>query len=41
MRWPIAIALGLLTVVIVDFAFAYIAVHDADTIDPTYAKEAR
>ncbi len=41
MRWPIAITLGLLTVVLVDFAFAWVAVHNADSIDPTYASEAR
>ncbi|MEP6572579.1 MAG: hypothetical protein ABJD11_07780 [Gemmatimonadota bacterium] len=39
--WPLAIALGLLLVVLVNVAFAYIAVHGADGVVPSYNSERR
>jgi hypothetical protein len=40
-RWPIAIALGLLLVILVNLAFIYIAVHGKDEIAPSYHSERR
>jgi hypothetical protein len=39
--WPIAIAVWLGIVVIVNFAFAYVAVSGADAVSPSYARERR
>ena len=39
--WPIAIAIGLLLVVLVNLAFIYIAVSGADEITPSYFTEPR
>lgn len=39
--WPVAIALGLFLVVLVNAAFIYIAVSGADEIVPSYATEER
>ncbi len=41
MRWPVGITLGLLAVIAVNLAVAYLAIHGADPVDPTYAAEAR
>ena len=41
MRWPIGIAVGLGIVVLVDLAFAWVAVTGADTISPSYEAERR
>ncbi len=41
MRWPIGIAVALLVVVVVQLAFAYVAVTRADAVDPTYLAERR
>ncbi len=41
MRWMIGLALGLALVVVVNIAFAWVAVTGADALDPTYASEAR
>lgn len=41
MRWPIGIAIVLFIVIVVQVAFAIIAVRTADEVDPTYASEAR
>jgi len=41
MRWPIGIAIALAIVVAVNFAVAYLAMSGADTLDPSYATEAR
>jgi hypothetical protein len=41
MRWPIAIALGLLFVVAVDFSVLWIAVHHPVEIDPSYESASR
>jgi len=41
MRWPIGVAVVLGIVVLVNFAFAWVAVHGADPIDPTYESEHR
>lgn len=40
-RWPIGIAIGLGIVVLVDFAFAWVAVSGADAISPSYEAERR
>lgn len=40
MRWPMIIATGLGIVVIVNFAFVYVAVSGADTISADYHIEA-
>jgi hypothetical protein len=40
-RWPWAIAIGLLIVVLVNAAFAYIAVHGADPVVSSYLTEPR
>ncbi len=40
-RWPRMIALGLAIVVVVNFVFAYIAIHGADSIVSSYRTEAR
>jgi hypothetical protein len=39
--WPVGIALGLFLVILVNAAFIYIAVSDADEIVPSYAAEER
>ena len=39
--WPLAIIVGLLVVVGVNFAFVYIAVSGADEVLPSYATEER
>lgn len=41
MRWPVGLALGLFTVVLVNLAVAWVAVTGADPVDPSYAAEAR
>ena len=41
MRWPIGVGVALLVVVLLQLAFAWVAVKNADTIDPTYAAEKR
>jgi hypothetical protein len=41
LRWPIAIAIGLLFVVLVDLTFIYIAVSGKDEIVPSYHTERR
>ena len=40
-RWPWAIAIGLLIVILVNAAFAYIAVHGADPVVRSYLTEPR
>jgi hypothetical protein len=40
-RWPWAIAIGLLLVVLVNAAFAYIAIHGADPVVDSYRTEPR
>jgi hypothetical protein len=40
-RWPWAIAIGLLIVIIVNLTFAYIAIHGADTVVTSYTTEPR
>jgi hypothetical protein len=39
--WPWAIAIGLLLVVLVNAAFAFIAIHGADSVVPSYSTEPR
>ena len=39
--WPWAIAIGLLLVVLVNIAFAYIAIHGADPVVSSYSTEPR
>ena len=41
LRWPIAIAVGLFLVILVNLAFIYIAVSGKDEIVPTYHTERR
>ncbi|MDP2311639.1 MAG: hypothetical protein Q8P41_01940 [Pseudomonadota bacterium] len=41
MRWPIGIAVVLFLVIAIQIGFAVVAVQHADTVDPTYAAEAR
>jgi hypothetical protein len=40
-RWPLAIALGLLLVVVVNAIFIYVAVSGSDGVVPSYATEPR
>jgi len=40
-RWPWAVTIGLLIVVLVNAAFAYIAIHGADSIVSSYSTEPR
>lgn len=40
-RWPLAIALGLLLVAIVNGYFVYVAIHGADTVVSSYDTEPR
>jgi hypothetical protein len=40
-RWPIAIAIGLLVIILVNLVFIYIAVSGADEVVPSYKIEAR
>jgi len=40
-RWPAAIAIGLLVMILVNLAFIYIAVSGADEVVPSYQTEAR
>ena len=40
-RWPIAIAIGLAIVILVNLAFIYIAVSGKDEIVPSYHTERR
>jgi hypothetical protein len=40
-RWPIAIAIGLLLVILVNAVFAYIATSGADPVVPSYQTEPR
>lgn len=40
-RWPWAIAIGLLLVVVVNVAFAFIAIHGADSVVSSYSTEPR
>jgi hypothetical protein len=39
--WPLAIAVGLLLVVVVNALFAYLAVRGADAVVPSYQTEPR
>lgn len=41
LRWPIAIAVGLALVILVNLAFIYIAVSGKDEIVPSYHSERR
>ena len=41
LRWPIAIAVGLFLVIMVNLTFIYIAVSGKDEIVPTYRTERR
>jgi hypothetical protein len=41
LRWPIAIAVGLFLVILVNLTFIYIAVSGKDEIVPTYRTERR
>lgn len=41
LRWPIAIAIGLFLVILVNLTFIYIAVSGKDEIAPTYHTERR
>jgi hypothetical protein len=41
LRWPVAIAVGLFLVILVNLAFIYIAVSGKDEIVPTYRTERR
>ena len=41
LRWPIAIAVGLFLVILVNLVFIYIAVSGKDEIVPTYQTERR
>lgn len=41
LRWPIAIAVGLFLVILVNLTFIYIAVSGKDDIVPTYRTERR
>lgn len=40
-RWPIAVTIGLLIVVLVNLAFIYVAVSGKDEIAPSYELEHR
>jgi hypothetical protein len=40
-RWPWGIALGLALVIVVNVAFAYVAIHGADTVVSSYQTEPR
>jgi hypothetical protein len=40
-RWPWAIAIGLLIVIVVNVTFAYIAIHGADRVVSSYTTEPR
>ncbi|HXG43942.1 MAG TPA: hypothetical protein VNJ71_04200 [Gemmatimonadales bacterium] len=40
-RWPLAIAVGLLVVVVVNALFAYVAIRGADAVVPSYQTEPR
>ena len=40
-RWVLAIIIGLVVMVLVNFAFIYIAVSDADQVVPSYLLEHR
>lgn len=40
-RWPIAVAVGLIIVVLVNLAFIYVAVSGKDEIVPSYELEHR
>jgi hypothetical protein len=40
-RWPWAIAIGLFLVILVNAAFAYIAIHGADPVVDSYRTEPR
>ncbi|MDZ4862613.1 MAG: hypothetical protein SGJ01_04130 [Gemmatimonadota bacterium] len=40
-RWPWAIALGLLLVILVNVAFAWIAISGADPVVSSYTTESR
>lgn len=41
LRWPIAIAAGLLLMILVNLAFIFIAVRGADEVVPSYQTEPR
>jgi len=41
LKWPIGIAIGLALVILVNFAFIYIAVSGADEVAPSYQSEPR
>jgi hypothetical protein len=41
LRWPVAIAIGLFLVILVELAFIYVAVSGKDEIVPTYRSERR
>ncbi len=41
MGWPIAIAVGLLLMILVNLAFIFIAVRGADEVVPSYQTEPR
>ena len=41
LRWPIAIAIGLLLMILVNLAFIFIAVDGADEVVPSYQTEPR
>lgn len=40
-RWPVRIILGLVIVVLVNLAFIFIAVSDADDVSSAYSEEER
>lgn len=40
-RWPLAIALGLLLVIVVNVGFAVVAIRGADTVVESYHTEER
>ena len=41
LRWPIAIAIGLTLMVVVNMGFIYVALSDADPVVPSYHLEER
>ncbi len=41
LRWPIAILVGLLLMILINLAFIFIAVRGADEVVPSYQTEPR
>lgn len=41
LRWPIAIIVGLLLMILINLAFIFIAVRGADEVVPSYQTEPR